>query len=119
MIGDTILIYDTLYNQRLKAHQDTYTILELISIFTLMMIGEFYFFLTNSLLLFDISMIIGMVWFIYRALAGPNPRKGNYLRNSFVAFSIIFMTFIMEFFMGAVLDFIEGIFFAWIIRICI
>ncbi len=110
MIGATILIYDTLYNQRLKAHQDTYTTLELISIFTLMMIGEFYFFLTNSLLLFDISMIIGMVWFIYRALAGPNPRKGNYLRNSFVAFSIIFMTFIMEFFMGAVLDFIEGIF---------
>ncbi len=110
MIGSTILIYDTLYSQRLKGNQETYTTIELMVIFTLMMIGEFYFFLTNSLLVFDSSMIIGMVWFVFRALAGPNPIKGNYLRNSNLAFTIIFITFVMEFFMGAVLDFVEGIF---------
>ncbi|TRM95258.1 4Fe-4S ferredoxin [Sulfolobus sp. A20-N-G8] len=110
MIGSTILIYDTLYSQRLKGNQETYTTIELIVIFAMMMIGEFYFFLANSLLLFDASMIVGMVWFIFRTLAGPNPIKGNYLRNSNLAFTIIFITFIMEFFMGAVLDFVEGIF---------
>ncbi|MEM4884532.1 MAG: 4Fe-4S binding protein [Saccharolobus sp.] len=110
MIGSTVLIYETLYNQRLKASQETYTSIELILLFTLMMLGEFYFFLYNSLIVFDFSMIISMVWFIYRAVAGPNPKKGNYLKNSTTAFMIIFLTFIMEFFMGAVLDFVEGVF---------
>ncbi|MCH4815700.1 MAG: 4Fe-4S binding protein [Saccharolobus sp.] len=110
MIGDTILIYDSLYKQRLRASQETFTTIELTSIFTLMMIGEFLFFLYGTLIVFDISMIIGMTWFVYRALAGPNPRKGNYTRNPLLAFTIIFLTFIMEFFMGGVLDFVEGIF---------
>ncbi len=110
MIGDTILIYDSLYSQRLRASQETFTTIELIIIFTLMMIGEFFFFLYNTLLVFDISMIIGMIWFIYRALAGPNSRKGNYTKNPILAFTIIFLTFVMEFFMGGVLDFVEGIF---------
>ncbi|MEM3951422.1 MAG: 4Fe-4S ferredoxin, partial [Saccharolobus sp.] len=100
MIGDTILIYDSLYKQRLRASQETFTTIELTSIFTLMMIGEFLFFLYGTLIVFDISMIIGMTWFVYRALAGPNPRKGNYTRNPLLAFTIIFLTFIMEFFMG-------------------
>jgi len=110
MIGNTILIYDSLYKQRLRASQETFTTIELTSIFTLMMIGEFLFFLYDTLIVFDISMIIGMAWFVYRALAGPNPRKGNYTRNPLLAFTIIFLTFIMEFFMGGVLDFVEGIF---------
>ncbi|MEM4042777.1 MAG: 4Fe-4S ferredoxin, partial [Saccharolobus sp.] len=50
MIGSTVLIYETLYNQRLKASQETYTSIELILLFTLMMLGEFYFFLYNSLI---------------------------------------------------------------------
>ncbi|WP_338604664.1 4Fe-4S binding protein [Sulfolobus tengchongensis] len=110
MVGDTILIYDSLYTQRLRASQETYTVLELISIFALMMMGEFYFFLSSSLIVFDSAMIISMVWFLYRTLAGPNPKKGNYTKNSKLAFLIIFLTFIMEFFMGGVLDFVEGIF---------
>ena len=110
MIAATIVIYETLYSQRLRATQDTFTVIELMSIFALMMIGEFVYFLINSLTLFDISMGIAMFWFIYRTLSGPNPIKANYLRNAKVAFAIIFTTFVMEYFMGAVLDFLEGVF---------
>jgi len=110
MIGATVLVYETLYNQRLRANQETLTTIELMSIFTIMMIGGFLYFLYNTLIVYDISMIIGMVWFVYRAVAGPNPIKGNYLRNAKVAFSIIFLTFVMEFFMGGVLDFVMGVF---------
>ncbi|BFI76629.1 4Fe-4S binding protein [Sulfurisphaera ohwakuensis] len=110
MIGATILVYETLYNQRLRATQETFTTIELMSIFTLMMIGGFIYFLTFSLTVYDVSMLIAMVWFIYRTVVGPNPRKGNYLKDAKIAFSIIFLTFIMEFFMGGVLDFVMGIF---------
>jgi len=101
MIGATVLLYETLYNQRLRANQETFITIELMSIFTIiMMIGGFLYFLYNTLLVYDISMIIAMVWFIYRAVAGPNPLKGNYLRDARIAFSIIFLTFVMEFFKG-------------------
>lgn len=114
MIGATILIYDTLYNQRLRANQETFTTIELISIFTLMMVGGFIYFLYSTLWIYDISMLIGMTWFIYRAVSGPNPIKGNYLRDQRIAFTIIFLTFVMEFFMGGVLDFVEEVFSAGI-----
>ncbi|BFH72227.1 4Fe-4S binding protein [Sulfurisphaera javensis] len=110
MIGETILVYETLYNQRLRATQEVFTTLELMSIFALMMAGAFVYFLYSNLEIYDFSMIIAMIWFIYRAVAGPNHKKGNYLRDAKIAFGIIFVTFIMEFFMGGVLDFVEGVF---------
>ncbi|MFP3163413.1 MAG: 4Fe-4S binding protein [Acidianus hospitalis] len=110
MIGATIMIYETLYNQRLRANQETFTTMELMAIYMLMMLGEFLYFIYSTLVVFDISMMIAMTWFIFRSLAGPNPIKGNYLRNSKLAFGIIFLTFIMEFFMGGTLDFVEGVF---------
>jgi len=55
-------------------------------------------------------MIVAMVWFAYRASVGPSPIKGNYLRDAKTAFAIVFSTFVMEFFMGAVLDFVNGVF---------
>ena len=110
MIAATIVIYETLYKDRLRATQDTFTVLELLWVFSLMMIGEFLYFLYSSLLLFDLSMIVAMVWFVYRASVGPSPIKGNYLRDAKTAFAIVFSTFVMEFFMGAVLDFVNGVF---------
>jgi len=74
------------------------------------LIGEFLYFLYSSLLLFDLSMIVAMIWFVYRASVGPSPIKGNYLRDAKTAFAIVFSTFVMEFFMGAVLDFVNGVF---------
>ncbi|MCQ4336963.1 MAG: hypothetical protein NO130_06225 [Sulfolobales archaeon] len=74
------------------------------------MIGEFLYFLYSSLLLFDLSMIVAMVWFAYRASVGPSHIKGNYLRDAKTAFAIVFSTFVMGFFMGAVLDFVNGVF---------
>jgi polyferredoxin len=74
------------------------------------LIGEFLYFLYSSLLLFDLSMIVVMVWFAYRASVGPSHIKGNYLRDAKTAFAIVFSTFVMEFFMGAVLDFVNGVF---------
>jgi polyferredoxin len=110
MIAATIVIYETLYKDRLRATQDTFTVLELLWVFSLMMIGEFLYFLYSSLLLFDLSMIVAMIWFAYRASVGPSPIKGNYLRDAKTAFAIVFSTFVMEFFMGAVLDFVNGVF---------
>ncbi|BCU67729.1 4Fe-4S ferredoxin [Sulfolobales archaeon HS-7] len=110
MIGVTVLIYETLYNNRLRGDQEVYTTIELIAIFTLMMAGDFVLFLTGSLEIFDLSMLGSMLWFIYRALSGPNPVKGNYMRNSKIAFTIVALTFVMEFFMGATLDFVQGVF---------
>ncbi|MFP3227091.1 MAG: 4Fe-4S binding protein [Sulfolobaceae archaeon] len=110
MIAATIVIYETLYKDRLRATQDTFTVLELMWIFSLMMVGEFLYYLYSSLLLFDLSMIVAMVWFAYRASVGPSPIKGNYIRDAKTAFAIIFSTFVMEFFMGAVLDFVNGVF---------
>ncbi|MCY0859663.1 MAG: 4Fe-4S binding protein [Sulfolobaceae archaeon] len=110
MIGSTVLIYETLYDQRLRATQDTFTVLELMGIFTLMMIGSFIYYLTESFTVYNASMVIAMIWYFYRLLAGPNPIKGNYLRQPKLAFSIIFLTFVMEFFMGSVLDFVENVF---------
>jgi len=77
MIAATIVIYETLYKDRLKATQDTFTVLELLWIFSLMMVGEFLYFLNSSLLLFDLSMIVAMVWFVYRASVGPSPIRGS------------------------------------------
>ncbi|NON61929.1 4Fe-4S binding protein [Acidianus sp. RZ1] len=110
MIGATVLIYETLYAQRLKASQDTYTALELMVIFALMMTGGFVYFVTRSFIIYNISMILGMTWYFYRIVAGSNPKKGNYIKDPKLSFSIIFTTFIMEFFMGSVLDFVMGTF---------
>lgn len=110
MIGATVLVYDTLYEQRLKSSQEVFTVLELMGAFTAMMAGAFLFFLTGDLTLYNASMLTTMAWFVYRTLGGPNGRRGNYLRDPKVAFAVIFLTFVMEFFMGGVLDFVEGVF---------
>lgn len=110
MIGATILIYDTLYQTRLMLNQDTLTALELMIIFTVMMIGGFVYFLYGSLTVYDASMLLSMFWFLYRSLNGPNGKRINCLKSPRVAFSLIFVTFVMEFFMGAVLDFVQGVF---------
>ncbi|AWR93536.1 4Fe-4S binding protein [Acidianus brierleyi] len=110
MIVATIIIYETLYRERLKATQETMTSLEMMIIFTLMMAGEFVYFLIGSWYLFDFSMIAGMTWFIFRAISGPSKIKGNYTQNAKWTFSFITLTFIMEWFMGGVLDFATGIF---------
>ncbi|AWR97949.1 4Fe-4S dicluster domain-containing protein [Acidianus sulfidivorans JP7] len=109
MIIGTIIIYETLYRSRLKQNQETMTSFELMIIYTLMMSGEFLYFLINSWYLFDLSTIIGMSWFIYRAIVGPSKIKGNYIRDSKWTFAFIFLTFIMEWFMGGVLDFASGL----------
>jgi polyferredoxin len=110
MIIATIIIYETLYRERLKATQETMTSLEMMIIFTLMMAGEFMYFLIGNWYLFDFSMIIGMTWFIFRAIAGPSKIRGNYAQNAKWTFSFILLTFIMEWFMGGVLDFATGTF---------
>ena len=110
MVSATIVVYETLYKDRMRPTQDTFTVIELMSVFTLMMVGEFLYFLLGTLTVYDLSMVIAMVWFVFRALSGPSAKNVNYLRNPKVAFAIIFSTFLMEFFMGAVLDFLEGVF---------
>ncbi|ARM77199.1 4Fe-4S binding protein [Acidianus manzaensis] len=110
MIIGTIVIYETLYRSRLKQNQETMTSFELMIIYTLMMAGEFMFFLTGIWYLFDFSMITGMSWFIFRAIAGPSKIKGNYVRDTKWTFAFIFLTFVMEWFMGGVLDFASGVF---------
>ncbi|ABP94744.1 4Fe-4S ferredoxin, iron-sulfur binding domain protein [Metallosphaera sedula] len=110
MIVATILIYETLYRDRLKRTQETMTSLEMMLVFTLMMAGLFTYYLTGSWYVFDFSMLAGMSWFIYRAIEGPSHLKGNYLRDATWTFSFILVTFIMEWFMGGVLDFVTGTF---------
>ncbi|MEL9969503.1 MAG: 4Fe-4S dicluster domain-containing protein [Metallosphaera sp.] len=110
MIVATILIYESLYRDRLKKTQDTMTSLELMLVFTLMMGGVFFYYVTGSWYLFDFSMLAGMTWFIYRAIEGPSKIKGNYLRDGKWTFTFILVTFIMEWFMGGVLDFVTGTF---------
>ncbi|QKR00360.1 4Fe-4S dicluster domain-containing protein [Metallosphaera tengchongensis] len=108
MIIATILIYESLYRDRLKRTQETMTSLELMLVFSFMMAGIFTYFLTGSWYLFDASMLGGMTWFIYRAINGPNHVKGNYMKDSKWTFSFILVTFIMEWLMGGVLDFASG-----------
>lgn len=108
MIIGTVIIYETLYRSRLKQNQETMTSFELMIIYTLMMAAEFTFFLFGSWYLFDFSMIVGMSWFIFRALIGPSKIKGNYIRDSKWTFAFFSLTFIMEWFMGGTLEFASG-----------
>ena len=109
MIVATVLIYEALYRSRLRPVQETMTSLELMLIFTAMMAGIFFYYLLGSWYLFDFSMVAGMSWFIYRALVGPSHIKGNYTRDSKWTFSFVALTFVMEWLMGGVLDFVSGI----------
>jgi len=109
MIVAAVLIYEALYRSRLRPVQETMTSLELMLIFTAMMAGIFFYYLLGSWYLFDFSMIAGMSWFIYRALVGPSHVKGSYTRDSKWTFSFVALTFVMEWLMGGVLDFVSGI----------
>jgi polyferredoxin len=109
MIVSTVAIYEVLYKERMRASQSTFTAIELMLVYTLMMAGEFTYFLVGSWYLYDFAMLAGMFWFIYRSIQGPSSFKGSYLKDQKLAFSIIALTFVMEWFMGAVLDFEEGL----------
>ena len=107
MIIATVMIFDTLYRNRSKKGSEIFLSLEMMGIFTIMMGGEFYYFLTGSWNIYFLSMAIGMIWFLYRIFQEPT-RKGNYLTSSSISLTLVVMTFIMEWFMGAVLEFNNG-----------
>jgi len=110
MLLATVLIYEILYKDKLRATQDTTTTLELMLLFTAMMGGEFTYYLTGNWALYDVSMISSMIWFIYRSIEGPSGRRTNYLRNAKWTFTFILITFVMEWLMGGVMDFVTGVF---------
>lgn len=110
MILATVLVYETLYRQRLQRTQETALSMELILIFLLMMAGLFAVFVFGFWGLLSISMVIGMVWVIYRTCGGDVSRNSNYLTSQRWVFSLIVGTFVMEWFMGASLDFASGTF---------
>ena len=110
MIGATILIYETLYRSRASLSQDLPSAIRVMSIFALMMLGEFIFFLYGDWSLFELSMILGMSLFIYKAMDRPQSRRIIYTSHAGWAFSFLLVTFVMEWLMGAVLDFNTGIF---------
>ncbi len=107
MIAATVMIFDTLYRSRSRKGSETFLSLEMMGIFTLMMGGEFYYFLSGFWSIYFISMILAMIWFLYRVFQEPG-RKGNYLLNGRLALILIVTTFVMEWFMGAVLEFNNG-----------
>ncbi|BBD73850.1 4Fe-4S ferredoxin [Sulfodiicoccus acidiphilus] len=109
MLLATVVVYETLYKERLRATQDTMTTLEVMTIFTAMMVGEFYYYLTSSWIIYDASMMTSMVWFVYRSIVGPNGKRTNYTRDGRWTFTFILLTFVMEWFMGGVLDFASGV----------
>lgn len=108
MILSTVLIYETLYRQRLRKTQETSMSLEMMILFTIMMIGEFTYFIYSTWIIFDIAVVAGMVWFIYRATGGKPDTETNYLSDQKWSFSFIALTFVMEWFMGAVLAIAAG-----------
>ncbi|WP_054845008.1 4Fe-4S binding protein [Sulfuracidifex tepidarius] len=109
MIIATVAIYEILYKERLRASSYTFTAIELMIVYALMMSGEFVYYLTGSWYVYDFAMLSGMFWFIYRGIQGPSSIKGSYIKDQKLAFSIIALTFVMEWFMGGVLDFEEGV----------
>ncbi len=113
MIISTVLIYETLYRQRLRMNQETSLSMQLIAIFTGMMAGEMIYLLYGTFLAFDIVTIISMVWYVATSLnhyKGEDYRNTNYMSNSRWTFSFILLTFVMEWFMGAVLSISAGYF---------
>ena len=108
MILSTVLIYETLYRQRLRKVQDTSLSLEMMIMFTFMMIGEFVYLIYFTWIVFDVSVVVGMVWFIYLSTGGKGGEETNYLNNQKWSFSFILLTFVMEWFMGSVLAIASG-----------
>jgi len=107
MIVATVMIFDTLYRNRGRKGSEIFLSLEMMGIFTMMMGGEFYYFLTGSWTTYFVSMAMGMIWFLYRIFQEPT-MKGNYLTSSRISLILVVMTFVMEWFMGAVLEFNNG-----------
>ncbi|MEM3670139.1 MAG: 4Fe-4S binding protein [Thermoprotei archaeon] len=109
MIIVAIYSYEYLYANRMKKDQQTGITLELILIMLVMMLGEFLYFLYGSWTAFSFANSAAMFWFVYRAL---NPRgwASNYLVNAKWTFAFLVLTFVMEWFMGAALDFVMSVF---------
>jgi polyferredoxin len=110
MIGATVLIYETLYRSRGSLTQNLPSAVWVMSIFALMMLGEFLFFLYGDWTLFELSMILGMALFIYKAMDTSQSAKIIYTSRAGWTFTFLLVTFVMEWLMGAVLDFNTGIF---------
>jgi len=110
MIGSTVLIYDSLYRDRLRATQETLTSMEIMLVFTAMMASTFTYYLTSLWSPLDVVTAVSMGWLVYRALAGPGKWRTNYLRDSRWTFTFLTLTFVMEWFMGGTLDFLNGLF---------
>lgn len=108
MILSTVLVYESLYRQKLRKTQDTTLSLEIMLIFLSMMTGLFLVFIVSSWILISLTMVAGMIWVIYRTCSEKTSNNTNYLRNRNWAFLFILITFVMEWFMGAALDFISG-----------
>lgn len=109
MIGSTIVVYDTLYTQRLRKTQDTSMALQVVLVFLGMMGSEFLFFLYSSWVPLDLVMVVASAWYLWRSFSPPKGNT-NYLRDSRFSFVFILSTFIMEWFMGGVMDFVVGVF---------
>ncbi len=110
MIIATVVVYELLYKERLRSSSTTFTAIEVMTIYMMMMMGEFMYYLTSSWYVYDFAVLAGMFWFIYRSIQGPSSVKGSYIKDKRLAFLIIALTFVMEWFMGGVLDFEEGVF---------
>lgn len=107
MIVGTVFVFDTLYKNRGRSGSELFFAFEIVSIYSIMMGGEFYYFLYGSWNIYFISMAIAMVWFIYRIFQAPS-KHSNYLNNKWTSFLLVLVTFIMEWFMGGVLEFNNG-----------
>ena len=110
MILSTVLIYETLYRQRLRKTQETTLSMEMILIFLSMMAGLFSVFVFGNWILLSMSMLAGMIWVIYRTCGAAPGRNASYTSKPVWAFIFIASTFVMEWFMGAALDFASGTF---------
>ncbi len=107
MIVGTVLIFDTLYRFRMRKGPEVYISMEMIGLFALMMASQFYFFVSGSWLFFDVVMVLAMIWFLFRVFVDP-PKRISYLSSRNIAFLLVLLTFVMEWFMGAVLEFNQG-----------
>ena len=111
MIAATVMIYEVLYRQRIRNVQDTAISLQIMIAFTVMMIGQFLYLIYGTWVPFDAALSAVMLWYVFISLDPDRAGKNtNYLKDQRWAFSFLSLTFVMEWFMGAVLSISSGYF---------
>ncbi len=111
MIISTVIVYETLYRQRLRKTQDTTISLEIMAVYFLMMMGEFVYLIFKEFWVFDFAVIAAMFWFLFISLENRQSKNDvNYTKNGKWTFTFLMLTFMMEWFMGAVLSISAGYF---------